>query len=125
MSKVIATHRDLHVWRESLQLAEIIYRETELFPNREHYGLALQLRRAAVSIPSNVAEGAARSSSKEFAKFLSIARGSLAELDTQIELATRFGYLRDHQAVDAKIELCGRMLSALMASIRRRIGPPK
>ena len=121
MSKSIETHRDLNVWKESMLLAEMIYKWTESFPQREIFGLASQMRRAAVSVSSNIAEGAARNSSREFANFLSISRGSLAELETQVELAVRFGFAADRRVVDAKIELCGRMLSALLASIRARI----
>jgi four helix bundle protein len=83
--------RDLEVWRLGLDLVETIYRCTAEFPKSEIFALSAQMRRAAVSIPSNIAEGQARSSSKEFLRFLSIAIGSLAELATQLELASRLG----------------------------------
>jgi len=77
-------HKKLDVWRESVALATHIYQITEKFPKSEIYGLTSQMRRAAVSISSNIAEGSVRASSKEFAQFLSIAGGSLSELDTQL-----------------------------------------
>lgn len=80
-------HHDLLVWQEALSLVKVIYRLTSQFPKEELYGLTTQMRRAAVSVPSNIAEGASRTGSKEFLKFLSIARGSLSELETQIARA--------------------------------------
>jgi four helix bundle protein len=80
-------HKRLEVWRQSMDLTINIYRTTEKFPSQELYGLTNQLRRAAVSIPSNIAEGAARQTKKEFTNFLHIAQGSLSELDTQLSLA--------------------------------------
>ena len=78
------THRDLKVWQNSLDLVTEIYKLTKAFPNSETFGLACQIQRSAVSVPSNIAEGAARNSNKEFSRFLSIALGSLAELETQL-----------------------------------------
>jgi len=86
---MVRSFRDLDVWRLGLELVEVIYRCTATFPKSETFGLAAQMRRAAVSIPSNIAEGQARKSTKEFLQFISIALGSLAELDTQLELTVR------------------------------------
>lgn len=116
----VKTHRDLRVWHESLVLAEMIYRVTADFPATEQYGLTSQMRRAAVSIVSNIAEGAARFSSRDFAKFLSIARGSLAELDSQSILAVRLGFLHNSAELEQQVSRIGRMLTALRAAIRRR-----
>jgi len=80
-----------------MTLVEEIYRLTAIFPTQEQYGLVSQMRRAAASIPSNLAEGAARDGSKEFAHFLSIARGSLSELDTQFQIAISLGYIQPDQ----------------------------
>lgn len=80
-------HKKLDVWKEGVEFASAVYTITERFPKNEMYGLTSQMRRAVVSIPSNIAEGAARFSRKEFFQFLSIAGGSLSELDTQIEIA--------------------------------------
>jgi four helix bundle protein len=89
-------HKRLEVWRQSMDLTINIYRTTEKFPSQELYGLTNQLRRAAVSIPSNIAEGAARQTKKEFTNFPHIAQGSLSELDTQLDLARRLEYLKDN-----------------------------
>src|SRR5262245_40496824 len=80
-------HKKLDVWRLLMELARKLYRLTAPYPQEERYGLAAQMRRAAVGVPSNLAEGAARASRKEFRQFLSIARGSLSELDTQLDLS--------------------------------------
>ena len=86
-------HKKLDVWQEAMGLATSIYQVTEVFPKTEAFGLASQMRRAAVSIPSNIAEGAARNSTKEFLQFLNIAGGSLSELDTQVEIAKNLGFI--------------------------------
>jgi len=114
------SYRDLEVWRLGLDLVEIIYRSTAEFPKSEIFGLAAQMRRAAVSIPSNIAEGQARTSSKEFLHFLSIALGSVAELTTQLELANRLSYLAAG-AVLTQSELLGKKLHCLRTALRDRL----
>src|SRR5262249_6293046 len=92
-------HRMLLAWTAARALVRIIYDATYSLPKQEMYGLALQLRHSAVSVPSNLAEGAARNSQREFLHFLGIARGSLSELETQLLIAVELGYLSDkHQA---------------------------
>lgn len=86
-------HRKLDVWKKSMEFVRELYGAIETFPKTEEYVLATQMRRAAISIPSNLAEGAARKGNKEFRQFLNIAQGSISELDTQIELAAMLGYL--------------------------------
>ena len=86
-------HKKLVVWQKAMALALAVYHATKSFPDNERYGLVSQMRRAAVSIPSNIAEGAARMSPNELKQFISIARGSLSELDTQVELSWNLGYL--------------------------------
>ena len=86
-------HKNLDVWKESVALATEIYKITSNFPKSEIYGIVSQMRRAAVSVPSNIAEGAARNSDKEFAQFLNIAGGSLSELDTQVEISFNLDYI--------------------------------
>ncbi len=86
-------HRKLDVWQKSMELVRKIYQNTATFPKNEEYGLSSQMRRAAISVPSNLAEGAARKGNKEFKQFLNIAQGSLSELDTQVELARMLGYM--------------------------------
>ena len=89
----VRDYKDLTVWQKSMDLAEMIYRLTEKFPAKEMYELTKQIRRAAVSVPSNLAEGRGRQTSNEFRHFLSTARGSLHEVETQLLLAMRFGYV--------------------------------
>ena len=86
-------HKDLEVWKQSMDLVALIYKTTDLFPKSEQFGLSQQMRRAAVSIPSNIAEGAARKGNKEFIQFVSIALGSLAELETQLLISERLNYI--------------------------------
>ena len=93
----MATHKDLDVWKESMDLAKKIYTLTATFPKEEIYGLSSQMRRSSVSIPSNIAEGAARSSDKEFIQFLYISLGSLSELETQVILSSDFGFYHEHE----------------------------
>ena len=89
-------HRKLDVWKKSMTFVKDIYQATESFPKSEIYGLISQMRRAAVSIPSNLAEGAARKGKKEFKQYLNIAQGSISELDTQIELASMLKYIDEN-----------------------------
>lgn len=116
-------HKQLDVWQEAVELAQGIYKASESFPKAEIYGLTSQMRRAAVSVPSNIAEGAARFSSKEFAQFLNIAGGSLSELDTQVEIAARLGYLPDQQRIEiyAKIDSISKKLAGLTNKIRKSL----
>src|SRR5512139_433540 len=95
MSEKAKTHKDLIVWQKAMDLIESLYHLTETMPKSEIYGLTSQIRRAAVSVPSNIAEGAAPNSAKEFMQFLYVALGSAAELDTQLLLAERLGFVRN------------------------------
>lgn len=114
-------HYELKVWQEAMKLAKEIYGVTSKFPKSETYGLTSQMRRAAISVPSNIAEGAARSGDKEFLQFLSIARGSLSELDTQFRLATDFGYCERETLVNSNINDVFGLLNGLINSIKRRM----
>ncbi len=87
-------HKDLEAWKKSIELVTKVYSETKDFPQEEKYGLTNQIRRSAVSIPSNIAEGCARSSDKENARFIDIALGSLAELETQLIIAKNLNYIK-------------------------------
>jgi len=97
------THHDLDVWKKSIKLVTEIYKLTESYPKSEIYGLTSQIRRSAVSIPSNIAEGAARSSTKEFSQFLSIALGSVSELETQLIVSNNLGFMENNN-LDVLIE---------------------
>jgi len=99
------SYRDLVVWRKSIDLAKHIYLATECFPKSEIYGLVNQLRRASVSVPSNIAEGQARRSPAEFVHFLHISVGSLAEIDTQLIIAEELGYLPPTTATELSLEI--------------------
>lgn len=89
------THKDLDIWRKGISLVERVYELTELFPKEEIYGITSQMRRASISYPGNIAEGAARSSIKEFIQFVYIAMGSLSELETQVIVSSRLCYHND------------------------------
>jgi four helix bundle protein len=117
---MLRSYRDLLVWQKAVELAVLIYRLTEGFPKREIYGLASQIRRAGVSVPSNIAEGYGRGSRKEYLQFLSIAQGSLKELETQTILAQRLGYATASQAESILFdsEIVGKMLGGLIRSLR-------
>jgi four helix bundle protein len=115
-------HKKLAVWQEGVVLATSVYELTEAFPKSEIYGLISQMRRAVVSVPSNIAEGAARYSTKEFAQFLSIAGGSLSELDTQLEIAFKLGFIASAQKkeIDGKIDSISAKLAGLINKVRSR-----
>ena len=115
-------HERLDVWNNAIELVTTIYRNTRAFPSDERFGLTSQIRRAAVSIPANIAEGAARNSSKEFRYFLSNAQGSASELETEILIAQRLGYIsaETYAAVRAEIDSIGRMIIGLSQSIERK-----
>ena len=103
------THKDLDVWKLGIELVEEIYKITSKFPKNEIYGLISQMRRAAISIPSNISEGAARDSTKEFIQFLYIALGSLSELETQVIIAKKLSYINNNKCL-GNIELLRKKL---------------
>jgi four helix bundle protein len=116
----MSTHRDLLAWQEAMKLVAAVYRETATYPRDERYGLVIQTRRAAVSVPSNIAEGAARNSTGELAQFLGIASGSLAELETEIELGIMLNYLPHAKDLQMQAGRVGRLLHALRSSVREK-----
>jgi four helix bundle protein len=120
MGGKILSYRDLEVWENGVKLAKDIYRLTETFPNHELYSLTSQLRRASVSVPSNIAEGFVRNSTKEFIYFLFISLGSLAEIETQIEIAIELNYTNI-----AKMEELKNYIQVLMKQIRTLINSLK
>jgi len=115
------TYHDLKVWQDAMELTLKIYRMTRRFPAEEMYGLSAQLRRAAMSVASNIAEGKGRSSDKELLQFLSHARGSLYEVQTQLQIAESLGYLTetDHQGLAQQADAVGRMLNGMIAKFRQ------
>jgi four helix bundle protein len=119
----IQSHRDLNVWQLGMQIAEGVYHLTGDFPKEERYGLTSQIRRAAVSVPANIAEGNARSSTKEYIHLLSISIGSLAEVETFLELALRLN-LGQRAEIRKLEDLIGeerRMLRGLQRSLRKKL----
>ena len=114
-------HHDLRVWQEAMELVTKVYRVTAGFPMDERFGLTSQVRRASVSVPSNIAEGAARGGRKEFIHFLTISRGSLSELDTQLRIAMNLEYVTDIDSLVADVERLQAALGALIKSQRDRL----
>lgn len=113
----IKSYRDLEVWQVSMRFVETVYRFAKNFPAEERYGLSDQIRRAAVAIPSNIAEGNGRGSKKDYAHFLCIARGSLNEVNTQLELAERLGFGHVDPETAALGVSINKMLNALIRSL--------
>ncbi|TVU87595.1 four helix bundle protein [Vreelandella titanicae] len=113
-------HQELRVWQQAMDLVEHIYRVTAEFPDEEKYGLTSQLRRAAVSVPSNIAEGAARGSTKDFVRFLFIARGSLSEIETQLLIGQRLNYLQDVTSTIELIHKVSGLLGGLIRNLQSR-----
>lgn len=124
MTVGVTNYKDLEVWQYAVTWVEAVYRATANWPRDERFGLVSQVRRAAVSVPSNIAEGAARRSTGEFLQFVGMARGSLAEAETQILIARRLGYLDDEsgRGLTAPAEQISKMLVSLGAALSRRKG---
>ena len=113
-------HKELDVWKAGIDLVTEIYSVTLSFPKEELYGLASQMRRAAVSIPSNIAEGAARKSENEFVQFLFVALGSASELETQVIIAEKLHYLSSTEALFTRIDSVKKMLNGLIRHYRNK-----
>ncbi|MDO5087172.1 MAG: four helix bundle protein [Comamonadaceae bacterium] len=113
-------HRQLPLWKASMELVEAFYFVTQSFPRDEQFGLTSQIRRAVVSVPANIAEGAARKGTSELLQFLYIANGSLSELDTHLEIAHRLGYLADPSRLQQQLDAVQSQLLSVIASLKRR-----
>jgi four helix bundle protein len=113
-------HREIAVWSEAMDLVVEVYRLSAFLPKEEVFGLTAQMRRAAVSIPSNLAEGAARGGTKELVQFISIALGSAAELDAQIEIASRLGMVSNTETLQARLDSVASQLSAMRSRLRAK-----
>jgi four helix bundle protein len=118
------SHKDLILWQKALDLAVAVHEVSVAFPKSEIFGLVSQIRRAAVSVPSNIAEGSARRTTREFIAFLHIARGSMAEVETQLLLAQRVGYVSNERltVLQARLDEVGRIMNAVITGLRRRLG---
>ena len=113
MALAINSHKDLEIWKKSIFLVKDIYSATKFFPSEERFGITQQMRRSAISIPSNIPEGSGRKSKKEFIQFHSIAQGSLAELETQITISRELNYLTSTDSFDSQIKLIRIMIKRL------------
>jgi four helix bundle protein len=127
MSQSIRSHRDLHVWQRAIDLVEECYRRSAAFPKHETYGLSSRLQRAAVSIPANIAEGHGRKSTGAYLHHLSIANGSISELETHIEIARRLKYVasEDLRNLSELLDETRRMLAGLIRSLEARASAPE
>ena len=116
-------HESLEVWQKAVEFVVMIYERTKSFPSDERFGLTSQVRRAAVSIPANIAEGAARQSDKEFCHFTAIAQGSCSEVETELLIANKLGFLSQSEYIELKTEAdsIGRMLVGLSKHLKKKI----
>lgn len=123
LNEPIRSYRDLSAWKRGRELSLAVYRATQRFPNDERFGLTAQVRRSAVSVPSNIAEGYGRGRAADYARFLRVARGSLFELETQLLLSLDLGYLEidAHDQLQALINECARPLSGLIRRIEEAL----
>jgi four helix bundle protein len=115
---MVRPHYNLQAWKAAMALVKDVYNLTREFPKEEVYRLVSQMRRAAVSIPSNLAEGAARNGAKEFIQFLGVAKGSLSELETQILISADLGYLPREHEIFEKVEEVSRLVAGLQKSVQ-------
>ena len=115
-------HAKLEVWKRSVKLVTEVYKFTGHYPQEERYGLVTQMRRSAVSIPSNIAEGVARKTTKEYIQFLYISKGSLSELDTQLEISKNLGYVNptNYKGMIDELNEISRMLSGLIRVLKKK-----
>ena len=118
MTEDIRPHYRLEAWKEVMALVKSVYEVSRRFPAEERYGLTAQVQRSAVSVPSNIAEGAARSGSREFAQFLNISRGSLSELGTQLPIAVELAYLERNHPVFLSVDRVSRLVTGLHKSVK-------
>ncbi|MDX9906152.1 MAG: four helix bundle protein [Bacteroidales bacterium] len=117
----LKSYKDLEVWKVSMDFVIDIYRITSTFPTAEKFGLTNQIRRSAVSIPSNMAEGSGRRNTREFIQFLYISNGSLSELETQLEIAFRLNYIKDYDSIVLKIMHIRKMLINLIHALNKKL----
>lgn len=116
----VVTHMNLHAWQKSIKLVTAVYKNSRDLPTEEKYGLTSQIRRCAVSIPSNIAEGAGRKGKKEFIRFLYIAIGSLCELETQLILCNEIGYQINQKELMIEIEIVRKLIYGLIRALNNR-----
>ena len=122
MNNIVNSYRDLLVWQKSMDLVVDTYKAVSAFPKEEIYGLTSQIKRAVVSVPSNIAEGSSRRSKQEFMRFINIAKGSLAELETQFIVALRLNFIKEDilKTILSKSDEIGRMMQGLYSSLEKK-----
>ncbi len=113
-------HHELVAWQEAIVLVKSVYELTAEFPDHERFALSNQMRRAAVSVPSNIAEGAGRKGAREFSRFLLMARGSLAELETQVIISRSLGYIESTKEIETRIDKLFALLARLLKSVNQK-----
>ncbi|ATA69253.1 four helix bundle protein [Capnocytophaga canimorsus] len=118
MVNQISSYKELVVWQKSMDLVKGVYEVTRLFPEEEKFGLTSQIRRSAISIPSNIAEGFGRGSSKSFLQFLYVSRGSLYELETQLYIAKELNFISDNQEIENLVSEIGKMLNSMIQKLK-------
>jgi len=121
MKRFERSHQKLDAWKVAMDLVTELYRELEHFPRHEQYGLCSQIRRAAISVPANIAEGAGRESRREYLRFLHIARGSISELETELEIARRLNYIESDVKAIALMERTSYLLNGLLRHVRLQV----
>ena len=119
-NRYIMNHKDLEVYKKSMDLVTTIYKLTNDFPPEEKFGLTSQIRRAAISVPSNIAEGSARKSTKELIQFLYISLGSLSEVETQLDLSHRLNYIVETDELNKKIHYLFILITKLISSLKAK-----
>lgn len=119
--RYVRSHYKLDAWKKSVELVTEVYAITDRFPDREKFGLSAQMRRCAVSIPSNIAEGSARLNQREYLQFVGIARGSLSELETQMIIAGKLGFVDTVHTVFEQLDDVNRVVNGLITTIRKRV----
>ncbi|MEI7897236.1 MAG: four helix bundle protein [bacterium] len=119
------THKDLFAWKNSIELVQEVYQITKTFPKEELFCLTMQLRRAAISVPSNIAEGAARNQKREFIRFLRISTGSLTEVETQLTIAWKLKYLPETEFLThtGRINKIRAQIAGLIKNLEQKLGP--
>ncbi|MGQ0577429.1 MAG: four helix bundle protein [Betaproteobacteria bacterium] len=118
MTEDIRPHYRLEAWKEAMALVRSVYEMSRHFPAEERFGISARIQRSAVSVPSNIAEGAARSGDREFAQYLNIARGSLSELETRLLIAMEIGYVDRNHVVFSSVDRVSRLLTGLHKSVK-------
>jgi|AntRauMFilla1563_2_1112583.scaffolds.fasta_scaffold00016_27 four helix bundle protein len=114
-------YKELNVWKESIDLVKLVYEVTQKFPSEEKFGLVSQLRRASVSIPSNIAEGNGRSSDKHYKRFVEMAYGSALELETQLIISVELNFIKENDSIFKKLEQVKKLLSGFIKYLKKEI----